>query len=123
MEIDNDLFDILYKREIPFKFVKFVSTDCKLVGIQQALTRKYVNEVNYLLESSGVNKKIEDQIRDIMLEKLTDGLITYMNDHDVKCFNILKNNEMIIEERLDNLVYYRITLKYDEILNLDNNLL
>lgn len=122
MEIDDDLFDLLYKRDIPFKFVKFVSKDAKLMGIQQALTIRYVNEMNNILELNGVNKRVEDQIRDILLEKLTDGLIEQMNEKQIKCFNILKNNVMTIEES-ETIIYYRITIKYDEILNLDNNFL
>lgn len=123
MEIDDNLFDILYAKNIPYKSVKFVSTDSKIMGIQQALTRKYVDEVNYLLESKGVNKRIEDQIRDIMLEKLSDDLIKRINENsNIKCFNILKGNEMTSYES-DNIIYYQITIKFDEILNLDNILL
>lgn len=122
MEIDDDLFDLLYKRDIPFKSVKFVSKDAKLMGIQQALTIRYVDEMNSILELNGVNKRIEDQIRDLMLEKLTDAFIEQMNEKQIKCFNILKNNVMTIE-KAELIVYYRITIKYDEILNLDNNFL
>lgn len=122
MEIDDDLFDLLYKRDIPFKSVKFVSKDAKLMGIQQALTLRYVDEMNNILELNGVNKRVEDQIRDILLEKLTDGLIEQINDKQIKCFNILKNNVMTIEES-ETIIYYRIMIKYDEILNLDNNFL
>lgn len=122
MEIDDDLFDLLYKRDIPFKSVKCISKDAKMLGIQQALTRRYVDEMNTILELNGVNKRVEDQIRDILLEKLTDGLIEQMNNKQIKCFNVLKNNVMTIEES-EIIIYYRIMIKYDEILNLDNKFL
>lgn len=123
MDIDNELFDKMFEYDIPHKGVKCVSKDYKLYGIQQALTLHYINEMNQILELSNTNKRVEDQVKELMIEKICEKLAERMKEDNIKCFNILKGNEMISEESEDRIVYFRITIKCDEILNLNNNFL
>ena len=54
---------------------------------------------------------------------MIEELVKCMNEREnVKCFNILKNIVLHVEDKLD-IVYFQIRVKADEILNLDNDFL
>lgn len=113
MTVDNLLFDELFRMNIPYKEVKFVSPDCQLFACQKAMPRKYINEL------SKIGIDVEQQLTQLMIEEI----VKCMNEREnIKCFNILKNIVLHVEEKLD-IVYFRIQVKVDEILNLDNDFL
>ena len=113
MTVDNLLFDELFRMHIPYKEVKFVSPDCQLFTCQKAISREYINDLS----------KIGIDVEQVLTKSMIEELVKCMNEREnVKCFNILKNIVLHVEDKLD-IVYFQIRVKADEILNLDNDFL